>query len=125
MGSIDWDDFRETYNRMHNTKHETAVEWITALYQQHNKFVSPVAKELGVGFGTVSRYLEGLGILERKPKGGSRVFDRTGPKEKLFLSISETTMKELTRKQICERCSISSRSLARLVKKYGRKFKRV
>jgi hypothetical protein len=117
---VDWDSFRQTYNRMHNTEYKTATEWITELYEKHNKYVSPVSEELGVGFGTMTRYLDKLGILERKPKGGARIFDRVRPKEELFLSISEESMRELSRDQICERCAMAYTTFSRLIKKYKR-----
>jgi hypothetical protein len=117
---VDWEDFRKTYNSVHKTEYKTAIEWITELYKKHNKFVNPLSEELGVGFSTVSNYLDDLGILERKPKGGARVFDRTGPKEKLFLTIPEKSMRELTRKQICERCAMAPTTFSRLIRKYKR-----
>jgi hypothetical protein len=119
---VDWEGFRETYNSMHKTEYKTATEWITELYKKHNKFVNPLSEELGVGFGTLSNYLDRLGILERKPKGGARVYDRTGPKEKMFLTIPEKSMQELTRKQICERCSMDHTTFSRLIKKYKRVY---
>jgi len=35
-----------------NVIFKTSDEWITFLYNKHNKFISPVARELGVGFCT-------------------------------------------------------------------------
>ena len=121
--AIDWDGFKDTYNQIHKTNFKTPKEWIIFLYNKHNKFVSPVSEELGIGFGTASKYIEKLGILERKPKGGNNYTDRPiGKKEQLFLTIPEKTMMELTKAQICERCNLSKDYTTRLIRKHKRKY---
>jgi transcriptional regulator with XRE-family HTH domain len=120
---VNWDSLKETYNRMHNTQYKTSKEWVIELYNKHKKYVSPVSEELGVSFNTVSKYLDGLGVLERKPKGGNNYINRPmGKKEQLFLGITEKTMLELTRKQVMERCGISHTTFNKLAKKYGRTY---
>ena len=121
-GAIDWEDFKKTYNQMKKTEYKTAVEWMTDLYEKHNKFVSPLSQELGLGFGTVATYLDKIGILEKKPRGGSRDYVRKTPKEDLFLGISEKSMKDLTRDQICKRCRMSHTTFWKLVRKYKRTY---
>jgi len=122
---IDWDDFRKTYNRIHKTNYKNTIEWISALYTSHNKFVSPLAKELGVGFGTINKYLTQWGLLERKPKGGNNYKDRPiGRKEQLFINIPEKTMKQLTIDQICERCSLCRDYAHCLIRKHDRVYRR-
>lgn len=120
---IPWEEFKDTYNKRHKTQYKTAKEWMEDLYKKHNKFVNPLAEELGVGFGTVSKYLEIWGLLERKLKGGHNYKIRPiGKKEQLFLQIPEKAMKELTKDQICVRCGMSSRRFGSLIKKHKRGY---
>ena len=121
MANIDWESFMNTYNRMHKTSYTSYKQWIEDLYEKHGKYVSPVAKELGVGFGTMNKYLELWGMLERKPKGGARIYDRTTKSQRIFLDMSEETMRELTKDQIAERCGLSSSRIKELLKIHDRK----
>jgi hypothetical protein len=120
---IDWEDFKDTYNQMHKTEFKTAEEWITFLYNKHDKFVSPLSKELGVSFVAVTAYLKRINIWERKSKGGNNYKNRpVGKKEILFLNIPEKTMKDLTKFQICARCTLSKHRCTKLISKHKRKY---
>ena len=121
--AIDWEDFKNTYNQIHKTEFKTVNEWIAFLYTKHNKFVSPLAAELGIAFTTVKVYLQKIGIWERKPRGGNNYKNRpVGKKETIFLNIPEKTMKELTKYQIMERCALSKHRCTVLLRKHKRKY---
>ena len=108
---------------MHKTNFETTEEWIAFIYNKHNKFVGPLANELGLGFNTVKRYLQKIGIWERKPRGGNNYKNRPlGKKEAAFLHIPEDVMKDLIKYQICKRCMLSQKRCTLLIKKYKRKY---
>jgi len=108
---------------MHKTNFKTSDEWITFLYNKHNKFISPVARELGVGFCTIKKYLQKLGIWEGKPRGGNNYRNRPlGKKEVAFLNIPEKTMHDLTKYQICKRCLLSKKRCELLIRKHKRIF---
>ena len=123
--AIDWDDYMKTYNRQKQTNFKNHIEWLKYLYDANGGFVNPLAELMGVGHHTMTRTLEKYNLLKRKPKGGKRVFDRTGIKEKAFISISEMEMKGLTRNQICERCGIGYSTFHRLDRKFKREYKRI
>jgi hypothetical protein len=82
--AIDWEDLKNTYNQMRKTNFKTAEEWITSLYNKHNKFISPLAEELGIGFDTAKAYLQKIDIWERKPRGGNNYKNRPVGKKKFF-----------------------------------------
>ena len=122
---IDWESFKNTYNSWNGTSFESAKDWITYLYDKHNKFVGPVAKELGIGWGTMNQYLKDNDLLEKKPQGGNNYTDRpVGVKEQVFLNIPIQTMKTLSNYQIRTRCNMSLEYCRKLLNKHKREYRR-
>jgi hypothetical protein len=122
---INWYEFMDTYNNIKNTNYTDPKKWISDLYNKHNNFVNPLAEELGVGHITIRRYLIDWGFFVKKPKGGARVYDRTGKVEKRVLAIPHKTLKELSRRQIAERCSGCLSSVSRILKKHNLECRKI
>ena len=124
MSEIDWNELMQTYNVMHGTRYQGKVIWIGDLYKKHDYFISPLARELGVGFGTLKKYLIEWGLYLPKPSGGARFGNHNTVKTQRFLAIKTEVMKELTMEQICERCGIERSWCNTLIKRYGREYRR-
>lgn len=122
---VDWEGFKDTYNLWHGTEFDDTKEWIAYLYEKHGQFVGPVARELGIGWGTMNTYLEKCGLLVRKKQGGNNYINRPmGKKEALFVSIPIKTMKELSTIQISVRCGISKWYCLTLLRRHKREYVR-
>ena len=121
---IDWESFKNTYNILNGTSFKTVKDWITYLYDKHNKFVGPVADELGISWGTMNKYLKDNDLLEKKPQGGNNYINRPiGKKEQAFLNIPIQTMKSLSNYQIRTRCNLSFDYCKYLLRKHKREYK--
>ena len=128
MSSIDWDAFKDTYNTWNGTSFKTIREWLEYLYDKHDQYIGPVARDLGIGWWSVHRRLEKYGLLVAKPRGGNNYVDRPiGMLEQRFLDMPKKVMKDLTKDQICQRCGASHGYISHLLgrhksvyKKYGR-----
>lgn len=120
---IDWESFKDTYNKWNKTSFKTAKEMIEYLYKNHGKFVGPVSEKLGVSWGAVNSYLKKNNILDKKNRGGNNYVNRPiGKKEQIFLNITEKTMGKLSSSQICERCGLSIGYCKKLIKKHNRSY---
>jgi hypothetical protein len=120
---VDWESFKDTYNTWNDTSFKTSFDFVKYLYEKHDKYVGPVARELGLGWGTVNKYLIQLGLLEKKSKGGHNYVDRPiGLKEELFLSIPAKTMSKLSSKQIMARCNVSKHYCSILLVRHSRDY---
>lgn len=124
MSLLDWKSFMQTYNTMHKKNYTQVTDWISDLYNKHDKYASPLARELGISTTTIMKYLKKWGLYEKKSRGGIRLYDGVGKKEKIFLSIPKEIMCELTKDQIMERCGIQKNWCNVLLRRHKRKFRK-
>ena len=125
MPYIDWDEFKDTYNTWNKTNFKSAKEFVETLYKKHNYYISPVARELGIGWGTVKTHLMHLNIYVKKSKGGNNYVNRPiGKKELSLIEANPKTLASLNRSQICERYNISDEYCKFLLRKHKFKYQK-
>jgi len=119
---IDWESFKDTYNTWNKTNYKTAEEWIADLYKECEFYVRPLARKLGLSPHGVTRYLKEINIFVQKPRGGRRFSIHPGVKQENFLQIPPKKMRDMTIKQIAEKCETTKGNVIRLLKKHKREF---
>ncbi|MEA3253613.1 MAG: hypothetical protein U9Q17_01550, partial [Chloroflexota bacterium] len=67
MSQIPWDEYLETYNRIHSAKFKTPQDMIAALYEREGT-LGKVGDIMGVSGNTINIFMTKYG-LPRKPRG--------------------------------------------------------
>ena len=120
-----WNEFKDTYNTWNDTNFKTTKDFIKYLYKKHDYYIGPLAKELGVSWGTIKTYLRELGLYVKKSKGGNNYIDRPiGKKEQMLINARPNVLSNLTQRQICERYGISKEYCCKVLGKHKLKYRK-
>lgn len=109
---INWDEYLETYNRIHKASFKTPQDMIAALYAREGTLIK-VSEIMGVSVDTIHLFMKKWGI-PRLPKGhrGNSSF------QVAFQALDVETM---THWQIADAIGCCIGYIPRLMKKYNKK----